>query len=164
MLITYFKLLLNTISISKENFNRVPTFPLQFCSSSWTHQMTKLPTCQNQRGGRYRYHPKNLCRPQGWCQLSHEKTSVQCLKYGRTMSQHHPYRIPGKSSHNNCSFICQNSAPTNCLDPLQVHRFLCWKSSVPVKKLFKTGWYVCVQLLFVSNWEFKHGCDKMWPE
>lgn len=64
----------------KNNFNRVTRFPPHFISSSWIPPMRKLPTCQSQRGGRYQYHPKSQCRPQGWCQLSHEKTSAQCLK------------------------------------------------------------------------------------
>lgn len=122
----------------KKNFNRVTRFPLHFICSSWMPQMRKLPTCQSQRGGRYQYHPKSQCRPQGWCQLSHEKTSAQCLKCRRTMSQHHTYSSQeGDITPTAPLFVKTWVFPQNALMHSRYPLFLCWKSSVSIKKLFR---------------------------
>lgn len=100
--------------------------------------MRKLPTCQSQRGGRYQCHPKNQCRPQGWCQLSHEKTSAQCLKCRRTMSQHH-IRSPQERDITPTAplFVKTWVLPQNALMHYRYPLLLHWQISVSIKKLFR---------------------------
>lgn len=160
MFITYLKPLKSLTSIT-ERILRVTRFPLHFICSSWMPQRRKLPTCQSQRGGRYRYHPKSQCRPQGWCQLSHEKTSAQCLKCRRTMSQHHTYSSQeGDITPTAPLFVKTWAFPQNALMHFRYPFFLCWKFSSLHQEIIQDWWCTCSCPLY--NCVFKLGCDKMW--